>query len=571
MANQLLGFQTFREPVQPPAPVGAEHQPFTPPPEREAVLDSIVNTLTGTTSPDPAVARGEVNLAEYDVQGGTGQGFPFQQGGELTIPGEQAEAIEPSVVGLADVAAGGVPALARAAGPPLLKGLAGVAPEVADVGAQALTGGLARVQPTLSMVPPEEALKRATIPPAEPGQISTRYPTAVKAKEDPNSHALMTGIDALRAEPKVLDHNVKLMTGYDNYRKTGARGAENKAEQLIQHEVDNLLWLHDSTPEAIRERSRKWYDGANKIANEAAERHGISPQSASAVYAALSPQKDWFMNVSLGDRVMEIMTNQRNHGWSPEMGTMLETKFPTGKSVINDVLAQSIKGKRLADLDDPYEQAMWLRVFDETYNPRTHRVIAPEGDYGDIVMGQSGQPKGTGWGSLAEISSAVDVLNNPSIENISRQMGGQHKVRNFYNNILAPNSPRGEVTIDTHAVAAGLLQPFSGKDAAVLHNFGSGLKGKGGTKNSAFTGNKGTYGIHAEAYRRAAEQRGILPREMQSITWEGVRGLFSNKTAKVKKEASDIWKRYKAGEIEQNVAQQLIYSLAGGIDAPSWH
>jgi hypothetical protein len=34
-------------------------------------------------------------------------------------------------------------------------------------------------------------------------------------------------------------------------------------------------------------------------------------------------------------------------------------------------------------------------------------------------------------------------------------MGERHKVRNFYNNIYDPNSPYGDVTIDTHAVAAG--------------------------------------------------------------------------------------------------------------------
>ena len=42
-------------------------------------------------------------------------------------------------------------------------------------------------------------------------------------------------------------------------------------------------------------------------------------------------------------------------------------------------------------------------------------------------------------------------------------MGAMHKVRNFYNNILLPDSPNGHVTIDTHAVAAGLIKSSLGE------------------------------------------------------------------------------------------------------------
>jgi len=58
---------------------------------------------------------------------------------------------------------------------------------------------------------------------------------------------------------------------------------------------------------------------------------------------------------------------------------------------------------------------------------------------------------------------------------------------------------------------------------------------------------------------------------MQSITWEAVRGLFNNKTPKIKKAVSDVWKSYKKGEIEQEEAQKLITDIAGGFNAPTWH
>jgi hypothetical protein len=70
------------------------------------------------------------------------------------------------------------------------------------------------------------------------------------------------------------------------------------------------------------------------------------------------------------------------------------------------------------------------------------------------------------------------------------------------------------------------MRPLSGNSREVSHNFGTNVKGERGPANSSVTGAQGTYGLYAEAYRRAAAKRGVLPREMQSITWEAVRGLF---------------------------------------------
>jgi hypothetical protein len=156
------------------------------------------------------------------------------------------------------------------------------------------------------------------------------------------------------------------------------------------------------------------------------------------------------------------------------------------------------------------------------------------------------------WGDFGSIAKAVSMFDDPSIANIHDQLGEQHKVRSFYNNIVDPKSKEGHVTIDTHAVAAALLRPLSGSSREVLHNFGGGPLGEVGTKDSKVTGNKGTYGIYAEAYRRAAEERGLLPREMQSITWEAVRGLFEPKFKGQQKNVDSverIWDGYAKGQI----------------------
>lgn len=84
-------------------------------------------------------------------------------------------------------------------------------------------------------------------------------------------------------------------------------------------------------------------------------------------------------------------------------------------------------------------------------------------------------------------------------------------------------------TIDTHAVGVGILTPTSTKSQSVLDNFGA----AGGNNE---LGISGTYPIYYEAYRRAAEEVGILPREMQSITWEAIRNIYPESIKDTEKE-----------------------------------
>lgn len=103
---------------------------------------------------------------------------------------------------------------------------------------------------------------------------------------------------------------------------------------------------------------------------------------------------------------------------------------------------------------------------------RYYNIVNPDGTPMGLSLKKDGNPAKNTWGSVGEISKAVSILNDGSLQNISEQLGGEHKVRNFYNNIVAPNSPSKDVTIDTHAVAAGLLLPMGSSGIPVKHNFG---------------------------------------------------------------------------------------------------
>ena len=240
-----------------------------------------------------------------------------------------------------------------------------------------------------------------------------------------------------------------------------------------------------------------------------------------------------------------------------------------------------IRGKSYSEIvdDDPAVQAtlrgLFVRLYDQTYNKPDYQIVGPEGDFLDIATNADGSPSKAAWGSLNEIGKAVASIDaNGDVNTISVLMGERHKVRNFYNNIYSPNSLFGDVTIDTHAVAAGLLRPLSGNSLEVDHNFkNTSVKGRGTTKGSTVSGVSGNYGLYAEAYRRAAAERGILPRQMQSITWEAVRGLFTDKFKQSAKNVADIdaiWQRYKSGEIDLDETRRLVDERAGGINPPSW-
>jgi hypothetical protein len=396
------------------------------------------------------------------------------------------------------------------------------------------------------------------------GIVSSRLPTAKAAQEDPMESRLQIGLDSARADEKSFNKNAQVIQAYPNVRYKGDN-PEKATEDLVEHVKDNLLYLHDSVPEATRQRSKQWYEGARSIVEEASSEYGVPDQAAAGVMAVLSPQKDWFMNASLGQRVIDIHTSKANEPWTDEMMTTATRIFGQEKyqPIVND-----IANKTYAELDSPAKKAMWLRIYDETNNPREHYVLSPEGERLGVRETASGEPYKTGWGSLSEIGKAITILENPDRATISSMLGDQHKVRSFYNNIYSPMDDAGDVTIDTHAVAAGLLRPLSGGSTEVTHNFGG-----TGIANSSKTGAKGTYGIYADAYRKAAEERGLLPREMQSITWEAVRGLFNPRykgQGKNVQYVDNVWNKYKKGEITLDQARDEVIQHAGGIEPPEW-
>ena len=392
--------------------------------------------------------------------------------------------------------------------------------------------------------------------------VSQRIPDAVKRTEDGLSSDLVIGLDAILSDKTLAAKQADYLRRYIGWR-TEAKTDEDVIRDFSNHIKANLLYLYDSYDPNLRQRAKQWYQGGRKIADEWASKYGYTTPQVAAVIASLSPRANWFVNLTMAERLIDIHNKSKDKPFT-------EAMMKEARKFLKPFQYRAVKnsiGKTYAQLTSNFEKAIFIRVYDQTNNDRSYYAYSPEGSRLGKFKTKAGEDAKTAWTSFGFIAKGVSVLENGSRENISKILGGEHKVRNFYNNILLPNlSDFGDVTIDTHAVAAGLLRPLSGNDFEVGQALGV------GAPSSSLTGVSGMYGVYADAYRNAAAERGVLPREMQSITWEAVRGLFKPtfKNAKNKALINNTWKEYSNGEATADNTRQRISSIAGGIERPSW-
>lgn len=418
-------------------------------------------------------------------------------------------------------------------------------------------------------------------------RISQRLPTAVSATEDGINNAIRMELSDLLADDKLKARAAQLIRNYNIITEQEAENAtdEELIEILTERLSDNLEFVYDNVDPQTRERSKLWYIGANRIANEIAKKYGLEVRQVAGVMAALSPQKDWYQNVSLAERTIDIKMTKMDIVPTPEMLATARRIFSKDQyQPMLNIIFQRGRNMPLSEYKNaPLLEAMFIRIYDETYNDRGYQIVSPDGEDLGFARNKNGKKRRAAWGSNKEVTKAGLAISDP--DSIVLEMGDRHKVRNFYNNIIAPESLEGDVTSDTHAVAAAHLKPLSGASTEVHHNFGTApTKAQqeklpdwfGATANSSVSGLKGTYVIYVEAHRRAAQRKGVLPREMQSITWEAVRGLFlpsfksnPNNVQRI----NDIWNNYRKGLIDIDQVRQEVMNEAGDqgrFRPPSW-
>ncbi len=388
--------------------------------------------------------------------------------------------------------------------------------------------------------------------------------------------ALLKAPDLAPAQKKKLEDFVIRTAGFavdsPGFRDIPAPKTLDDAKDVIAKVKDrmakNLLSIYDAVPTPVKNYWQRWYPLAYDWNNAQSVIHKIPAPAIAGINARLSPGKDWIHNVNMTERILTAfsnkisMTEEIANGAGPILDEALREKL---KSKDNKAKSQEWKDEQARKNELAKKQIRsTIGMNIENMTPkqaarliRFHsQVVGENRVFNYFEKGNPVYADAISWQSFVNLEKSINIYRNPTIENISANMGGDHKIRSFYNNQIAPHDPvLRDVTSDTHAVAATYLLPLSQKSLQVSRNFG-------GASNSV-AGMNGMYYIIADAYRMAADARGVEPRAMQSITWEGVRSMFPRgfKQKENIKKVEEIWKRTESQEITKPQALIEINAL----------
>ncbi len=403
-----------------------------------------------------------------------------------------------------------------------------------------------------------------------PSLISTRRPSPANyaTQGDPNKEVLIQTGQSLLDAPKALERNMQQLLEEPFMHGVTGSPEEIYAEGL-RRMSDNLKFItNDMMDPSLVDDSRGWYNTANRMGTELAEQYGITPEASFGVNAALSPQKAWPINVANQERLLAMHANDYDTGMSnpgqaassyiqKALDALKGKQKPTAIAQQGPEFAARVMETPMNELTDPFERYTRVVLTDALTNNPSVPNISPDGvkhgDFGKII-----------WGSSNQAGKALNILDDGSVENIGRQLNGGGKVPTFYNNQAVPDSPLPFVTADTHSAGAASMYPAGADDTITYRTMGLSAPSGGApaASNSAVTGSKGLYGLVTDAYVAAGQELGMLPREVQSATWEGVRAKWGDegKTPALKKAVEEAWRKAK----NPQEARRAIADLLGG-------
>lgn len=315
------------------------------------------------------------------------------------------------------------------------------------------------------------------------------------------------------------------------------------ADQAADYIAENVLSVyHRVTPENVA-AWKEWYVGANKLGHDLSG-PDLPHHAANASIAVLSPGTDWNVNIAqtraaLGvlraNRPLTAVEAKAANGLAAESFTRQHAAWEAKSGVANaqlDVLRgerakatnpaaikkldKAIKAKTIvASHPEPTIEALphfktGQRPSDvpadhtgymfraQVPNPVVQVIkIRPDGTYDDseIARTKAGKAQAAGWQSYYNLTKLTSIYRDPSMENISAQLGSAHKVRSFFNNINDPHNPAGDVTVDCFDTETEVLSQrgwlkydeVTSDDLVYTRNLATGM-GEWGKVNYVFVG-----------------------------------------------------------------------------------
>ena len=175
---------------------------------------------------------------------------------------------------------------------------------------------------------------------AVPGRISNMLSSA--EARDPTHTLALESQQVIEGAPDSRKPytNLDLLRDYPGLAHVKDAPPEQVLSEYLKLGSDNLQDLWGRMDPAMRDEAMQWYDGAHDIAGAWSEKYGIPHASVSGAIASLSPQKDWFQNASLAQRVMDISLGKADQPWSMDMTRFLLEKPLRAKGKKNIADAQ---------------------------------------------------------------------------------------------------------------------------------------------------------------------------------------------------------------------------------------
>jgi len=396
------------------------------------------------------------------------------------------------------------------------------------------------------------------------GMISTRRPSPAGQNlfGDPSKTLLFQGGEYMRANPKAWDGNMGQLAA-EPYMHGITGSPDDIYTQGVRRSADNLKFIAERmmSPEDVA-ASRKWYEVANTVSARKAQEQGLPEVGSHGIMAAFSPQTPWDTNVAKHHRLIDMETAgfdssqaERLAGerWAANKG-ITSPKGVFARTDPKDVAR--IMATPMEALETERERYLKIVLTDAVRNDPKVPIIGLDGKF-------SAGTDDITWGSGREVDQSHRIFNDPTWDRVNTELSGGGKVPSFYNDIAAPNARiPSKATIDTHSAGASSLFPAGGNDPIVFRAMGlSGVPGgPRGAYDIATNGSKGQYGFHADAHQLAGDEMGMLPREVQSVTWEGVRRLWgkNKKTPELKAQVEAIWRSAPDAQSARKQIAQLL-------------
>lgn len=410
-------------------------------------------------------------------------------------------------------------------------------------------------------------------------RVSGRVPTGRGAVES-SSQDLLADIPSMAQTPEYFQ---KVADSFDPILPVALRNAPaaDKIEAAKSFIANNQEELIRRSPDELIERAPSWYYGGRRIIDRFSDRWGIPEESVGGMFARLSPSTEWNQNVEMARRIGDTLHED------PLVDMAIRDAIAnSGSALAKDApRLDPFIGSRLSDIPDREAAAIAAFGHDRMTRPRSYNELSPEGNELELALTGKGEPQKLGTQSLYNMGGAVGAYRaGGNVPEISDILGQVHKIRNFYNDLIAPwkGYRRGEVpatkefypdyTNDTHNIAGGLMLPVGSSHPMTSMGLGTGGPG------SDVTGMRGQYGVFADAGREVARRIGQPdPSAAQSMSWEAIRRMMSpawkrqaTKAPHEKgfKEMDAIWNRYREGDWSEDRARAEIFDYLNRVSPP---